>query len=158
LRPEKLNPIITDVLELLQPQIARNNIDLRVSLDEQAGLAMLDESSIRGALMNLMINAVDAMLHGGVLTITSARTAETLEVRISDTGRGIAEQELKNIFEPFYTTKEQGLGLGMPYANKIIEQHGGSITVDSKLGEGTTIRVTLPAAQQKAQENANDVD
>lgn len=153
LRRENLNPIIIDVLELLRPQITRNKIDLRLSLDDQASLGLLDHSSIRGALMNLIINAVDAMPSGGVLTITSEHTADTLEIKIIDTGRGIAEQELKNIFEPFYTTKEQGLGLGMPYANKIVEQHGGNITVDSRLGEGTTIRVALPAAQEKV----NDV-
>jgi signal transduction histidine kinase len=70
-----------------------------------------------------------------------------VRLEIADTGPGIGEEESKKIFEPFYTTKEQGLGLGMPYAKKIIEQHDGTISLNSRPGEGTTISITLPAAQ-----------
>ena len=143
-----LNRIVNDVLELLRPHITANKVDVRLSLSEQAASGMIDESSMRGALMNLILNSVEAMPEGGTLTITSERKDDTLRLEIVDTGRGISEEEAKNIFEPFYTTKEQGLGLGMPYARKIIEQHGGSISVDSRIGEGTKIRVTLPAERK----------
>jgi signal transduction histidine kinase len=81
------------------------------------------------------------------LRIATSQAGETVQLQISDTGPGIGEEDAKKIFEPFYTTKEQGLGLGMPYASKIVEQHGGIISVASKLGEGTTVSITLPAAK-----------
>ena len=144
-----LNQIARDVLELLRPQIIANRIEVTLSLSEQAASAMIDESSIRGTLMNLILNAVEAMPNGGRLSVTSYHAEETLHLEITDTGHGMSEEEAKNIFEPFYTTKEQGLGLGMPYAKKIIEQHGGTISVSSRLGEGTTISIALPAARQE---------
>jgi len=147
-RSANLNQIVNDVLDLLRPQITANDIDVHVSLNETAAPAMIDESSMRGALMNLILNAVEAMPEGGRLTITSDRNEQGLRLEISDTGHGISEEAVKDIFEPFYTTKEQGLGLGMPYAKKIIEQHGGNITCDSRPGEGTTIRIVLPAPEE----------
>lgn len=150
---KNLNQVINDILELLQPQITANQIDVRLALTEHTPSAMIDESSMRGALMNLILNAVEAMPGGGTLTITSQRTGDTLSLEIADTGRGISEEEVRNIFEPFYTTKEQGLGLGMPYARKIIEQHGGTITVASQPGEGTKISIALPV-EQKDPDNA----
>jgi len=142
-----LNEIVTDVLELLRPQLTANRVEVRLSTGEHPAYAMLDESSMRGALMNLMLNAIEAMREGGTLTITVDHRDESLRLEIADTGPGIAEEEAKKIFEPFYTTKEQGLGLGMPYAKKIIEQHDGTISLNSRPGEGTTISITLPTAQ-----------
>ena len=144
-----LNQIIHDILELLRARVIANTIEVRLSLDEQNVSWMIDESSMRGALMNLIVNAIEAMPAGGTLSIASHWTYGKLQLEIADTGHGIGEEEMKNIFEPFYTTKEQGLGLGMPYAKKIIEQHGGSIAIDSEPGAGTTIRVTLPASLQE---------
>jgi two-component system, NtrC family, sensor kinase len=148
LQSGNLNEIINDILELLRPQLAANKVEVRLSLDRQPAHAMLDQSSMRGALMNLILNSIEAMSGGGTLSIALERTGETLRLEIADTGRGIAEEEVKKIFEPFYTTKEQGLGLGMPYARKIIEQHGGTISLSSRIGEGTTISIVLPAAQK----------
>jgi signal transduction histidine kinase len=142
-----LNQLVNDVLELLRPQLTANKIEVRLSIDQQAAYAMLDESSLRGALMNLMLNAIEAMKDGGTLSIAIEHMDQSLRLEIADTGHGINEDEAKKIFEPFYTTKEQGLGLGMPYAKKIIEQHGGTISLNSRLGEGTTIAILLPAVQ-----------
>jgi signal transduction histidine kinase len=144
-----LNQLVKDVLELLRPQLTANNVEVRLSLDQQAAYARLDQSSLRGALINLMLNAIEAMKDGGTLSISIAHTGEALLLEIADTGHGISEDEVKKIFEPFYTTKEQGLGLGMPYAKKIIEQHGGTISLNSRPGEGTTISIALPAAEQE---------
>ncbi|HKY44376.1 MAG TPA: ATP-binding protein [Pyrinomonadaceae bacterium] len=147
--PGDLNQITRDVLELIQPQIMANEVEVRLSLSEQAALAMIDESSMRGALMNLIVNAVEAMPEGGTLNITSERSGDKLQLLIADTGKGISDEEAKKIFEPFYTTKEKGLGLGMPYARKIIEQHSGTISFSSQPAEGTTIRVALPVAEER---------
>jgi len=142
-----LTQLVNDVLELVRPQLTANKVEVRLSMDQQPAYAMLDQSSLRGALMNLMLNAIEAMREGGTLSIAIDHTGEWLRLEIADTGHGISEEEAKKIFEPFYTTKEQGLGLGMPYAKKIIEQHGGTISLNSRPGEGTTISIVLPAAQ-----------
>src|SRR5688572_6784024 len=149
LRPGDLNQIINNVLELLHPQSTANKVEVRFSPDKQTATAMIDESSMRGALMNLVLNAIEAMPQGGTLSIAIDQTDETLRLEIADTGPGIGEEEAKNIFEPFYTTKAQGLGLGMPYAKKIIEQHGGTISLNSVAGDGTRISIALPAAQKE---------
>jgi signal transduction histidine kinase len=146
-----LNQIINDILELLRSQVTANQIEVRLSLDEQNASWMIDESSMRGALMNLIVNAIEAMPEGGTLSIDSKWTEETLQLEITDTGGGIADDQIKKIFEPFYTTKEQGLGLGLPYAKKIIEEHGGSVSLNTKSGEGTTIRITLPANREEVE-------
>ena len=148
-----LNEMINDVLELVRPQLTANDVRVELSLDQHA-YGMLDDASIRGALMNLVLNAIEAMRDGGTLSIATRQTGETVELEISDTGRGIGEEEARKIFEPFYTTKEQGLGLGMPYVKRVIEQHGGSVLVHSRLGEGTTISIKLPAAQKEAAADA----
>ena len=149
LRSANLNQAINDILELLRPQLTANNVEVRLSTGQQTAYAMLDESSMRGALMNLILNAIEAMPQGGTLSITIDQTNETLRIEIADTGPGIGEEEAKKIFEPFYTTKEQGLGLGMPYARKVIEQHGGTISLSSQPGKGTTISIALPAVQKE---------
>ena len=145
---EDLNQIVTDILELLRPQLEANQVEVRLSIGEQATYAMLDGTSMRGALMNLMLNAIEAMPDGGILSIAVNRSDEMLRLEIADTGHGISEDEAKKIFEPFYTTKEQGLGLGMPYAKKIIDQHGGTMSLSSQPGKGTTISIILPAGKE----------
>jgi signal transduction histidine kinase len=149
LHSEDLNQIVNDILELLRPQLKANQVKVRLSSEAQPAYAMLDQTSLRGALMNLMLNAIEAMPDGGTLSIVLHQSEESLRLEIADTGRGIGEAEAKKIFEPFYTTKEQGLGLGMPYAKKIIDQHGGTISVSSQPGKGTTISLVLAAAQKE---------
>jgi signal transduction histidine kinase len=81
---------------------------------------------------------------GGILSITTATAGETLSLEIKDTGSGMTAERVKKIFEPFNSDKSGGLGLGMPYAKKIIEEHGGDIRVDSSPGEGTRVWINLP--------------
>jgi signal transduction histidine kinase len=145
---EDLNQILTDILELLRPQLEANRVEVRLSIGEQPTYAMLDGSSMRGALMNLMLNGIEAMPDGGILSIAVNQSDEMLRLEIADTGHGIGEDEVKKFFEPFYTTKEQGLGLGMPYAKKIIDQHGGTMSLSSQPGKGTTISIMLLAAKE----------
>lgn len=148
-RSENLNLIINDVLDLLQPQLTTNKVEVQLALGPQPLYVCVDNSSMRGALMNLTLNAIEAMPQGGTLSITARQTDDTVRLEITDTGLGMSEEEVKKILEPFYTTKERGLGLGMSYAKKIIDQHGGAISINSQPGEGTTISVTLPAGQQE---------
>ena len=142
--PHDLNQIIRDTLQLAAPQLTATRVEIELALAEPSAVATVDESSMRAVLMNLVINAVQAMSGGGRLRVESRVQPSSVIVRITDSGPGMDRQQMERIFEPFYTTKSQGLGLGMAYAKKIVEQHGGIIRVDSRRGEGTTIEIDVP--------------
>jgi signal transduction histidine kinase len=144
-----LNEVAPDVVQLLSTEISANNIDTKLELDSSPVAGMLDEASIRAATLNLVLNAVQAMSSGGQLAISTGKADDKLWMEIKDTGAGMSHEQIKQIFEPFNTTKSRGLGLGMPYAHKIIQQHGGQITVDSELGRGTQVRIELPANERR---------
>jgi signal transduction histidine kinase len=109
-----------------------------------------DRQQLRQVFLNLTTNASDAMPEGGRLTVRAQAdlTLEHVVVEFIDSGEGIAESDLKKIWQPFYTTKPEGkgTGLGLPICSRIIEEHGGEISLQSKLGKGTTVRVALPIA------------
>jgi signal transduction histidine kinase len=140
-----LNGVATDVIQLLSTEISSHRIETDLQLDSAPVAGMLDEPSIRAATLNLVLNAVQAMPNGGHLKISTGSTRENLWMNIDDTGVGMSADQIKALFEPFKTTKSRGLGLGMPYAQKIILQHGGKIAVDSQKGRGTHVRIELPA-------------
>ena len=140
-----LNRVIADVIQLLDSQISANRIEVKLDLFNANLRGMLDEASIRAALLNLVLNAVQSMPGGGRLSISSGLDGDILWLKITDTGSGMSQKQIDHIFEPFHTTKSRGLGLGMPYAQKIIVQHGGNISIKSRLGEGTQIKIELPS-------------
>jgi two-component system sensor histidine kinase HydH len=140
-----LNEVAKDVVQLLSTEVSAHNIETQFDLNTDAVTGMLDEASIRAATLNLMLNAVQAMSTGGRLTVSTGRNDRKLWMSIRDTGAGMSPDQIKQIFEPFNTTKSRGLGLGMPYAQKIIQQHGGQIVVDSRPGSGTQVKIELPA-------------
>jgi PAS domain S-box-containing protein len=147
-----LNRIVLDSLALLEPQLKANNISVKLSLDEPRGEAMLDEASMRSTLINLLLNSIQAMPGGGELAVSVTASDGALEVLIADTGCGMTEEQVRNVFEPFYTTKSHGLGLGMSFASLVIERHGGSVSVESRVNEGTRIKITLPSEGEMANE------
>ena len=151
LRPAELNSVVNAVLKLLHAQISANKITVKVDQGDSNPTAMLDEACVRAAFLNLLLNAVEAMPTGGTLSITTATAGGMLSLVITDTGSGMSEERVKKIFEPFNSDKPSGLGLGMPYAKKIIEEHGGNITVESKLGEGTRVSINLPAEKNESE-------
>ena len=140
-----LNDVAQDVVQLLSTEITANHIETQLELAPSPVAGMLDEPSIRAATLNLVLNGVQAMHDGGRLCICTGRTGGKLWMEIKDTGAGMSPAQVKAIFEPFHTTKSRGLGLGMSYAQKIIQQHGGHITVESQQGKGTQVRIELPA-------------
>ena len=151
LRPVELNSVVNAVLKLLQAQISANGVMVQFDHGDSNPTAMLDEACIRAAFLNLLLNAVEAMPTGGTLSITSATAGGTLSLVIKDTGSGMSEERVKKIFEPFNSDTASGLGLGMPYAKKIIEEHGGNITVESQPGEGTRVSINLPAQKNESE-------
>jgi PAS domain S-box-containing protein len=143
--PVDLNRLVADAIRMLESQIRAGNIALKTDLCRGVTVAMLDEPSLRSALLNLFLNAIQAMPGGGDLRISTIREDGWIQLRVTDTGCGIDEERLGSLFEPFNTTKSRGLGLGLPYSKKVIDEHGGQITVESQKGTGTCVEVMLPA-------------
>jgi PAS domain S-box-containing protein len=144
-RPVDLNGVVRKVCQLLQPQINAHRIDERLELADPEVPTLLDETSITSALINLTLNAIQSMPEGGRLTVKTSRVNGTSQLTIADTGCGMTSEQIAKVFEPFYSTKTQGLGLGMPYAKKVIEQHHGAIHIESREQAGTQIVIQLPA-------------
>lgn len=147
-KPGNLNEIINDMLFFYKSTFEEHNIGLNILLSPDLPLVSLDHSLIKQALINIIINAVQSMESGGLLTVESMTRKEDNAVYavvvVNDTGAGIPEDLMKNIFDPFYTTKIHGLGLGLSLTRRIVESHGGEITVDSAEGIGSTFTISLP--------------
>lgn len=147
LRRVELDSVISGALQLLKSQVTASRVRVRLDLNGPSPIAMIDEASLQAALLNLLLNAVQAMPEGGELNISRDTLGETLRVVISDTGSGMSAEQVARIFEPFQSTKSRGLGLGMPYARKVLQEHQGTIVVDSDLGKGTHVTIELPATE-----------
>jgi two-component system, sporulation sensor kinase E len=144
LRLTSLNEIVLKTIELLQPELDNRDIAVKPRLARQLPLAPLDPGQIQQVLVNLAKNAMQAMTRGGTLTFQTGEGADGAWVNVSDTGGGIPQEQINRIFEPFYTTKKKGSGLGLMIVQRIVRAHGGRIEVESHLGRGTTFRVWLP--------------
>lgn len=139
-----LNDVINDVITLLRPHLKEKNIQLNLHLDPNLGAVTLDKIQMTQVVFNLIINAIEAMNSKGVLTVTSAGVKKDIRIKITDTGKGIAAEDLKKIFEPFHSSKTMtGSGLGLSVAQGIIQSFGGRIEVDSNLNKGTTFTIIL---------------
>jgi two-component system, sporulation sensor kinase E len=149
LREGDLNALIRELVEFMRYELeaARIACDLRLARDLPD--IRYDERYIKQALLNLVKNAVAAMPSGGTLTIRTESAADEVKLTIADTGIGIPEENLPKIFEPYFTTKESGSGLGLTLVFKIIKEHRGEITVKSKEGEGTAFTIVLPVPQKE---------
>ncbi|HKP13212.1 MAG TPA: ATP-binding protein [Blastocatellia bacterium] len=143
-RRADLNATLRDALSLLEPQTLAKRIRLTLDLSPNGAAACFDEAAMRSSVINLLLNAIQAMPDGGSLRVATAGGEGEVSLTVTDDGCGMSDEQLKNMFEPFYTTKSQGLGLGMSFAARVIEQHGGSVRVDSRVGQGTRVEITLP--------------
>jgi signal transduction histidine kinase len=143
-KPLVLRDLIENILNLSNEQAIQQGI--AIILDEQSQIPIIqaDIEQIKSCFSNLIFNAQQAMPNGGNLTITFSNRNEGAEVKIMDTGVGIAPENLEKIFEPYFSTKETGTGLGLALVKRIIEAHYGTIKVESSLGEGTIFRVWFP--------------
>jgi two-component system sensor histidine kinase AtoS len=128
----------------MQQRLAVRDIELRLEGDSDIGPVALHQNSFRRVLLNLLNNAVEAMPHGGVLTLRGQRLAAHVRLEISDTGGGIPVEQQPLLFSPFHSTKPEGTGLGLYLVREIVSAHQGDITVTSAPGQGTTFTVTLP--------------
>lgn len=146
-----LNGIIERTLSILNSQIVKRNIGVDAALDRALPALTADKKLLQQLLWNLILNALQAMEPGGRLGVsTSARNGSAI-VTICDTGRGIPEGDRMNVFKPFFTTKHQGTGLGLTISRRIVEQHGGTLLLESVERVGTTCTVTLPVTHEKGE-------
>lgn len=145
-----VHDLCSRVLELLRPLASKRAVELKLLPAEGDCAAAVDYNHIQQAISNLVMNAVQAMPSGGVVTVQLSGVArDTLVLSVSDTGMGIAEEHLGRIFEPFFTTQGagQGTGLGLSITEGIVKDHGGTIIVTSEVGRGSTFTLRLPRAQ-----------
>ncbi|MBC8208260.1 MAG: two-component sensor histidine kinase [Desulfobulbaceae bacterium] len=146
LHPGDLNKIVGRGVNFLGPQIAEKNIQLDLQLSDDLDLLFLDEEMLYRALLNIMINGIQAMEDGGVLHVQTLVQTDTgnAVVVIGDTGKGMSQEQIEQIFKPFYTDKNRGTGLGLAIAHNIIDHHNGTIEVNSQEGKGSQFSIILP--------------
>ena len=135
-----------DALRLIEVQATEKRVETRVETEGELRPVMADKDTLRSVFTNLVINSLQAIDgEGGNIVIRIINDEHGLaRVEITDTGRGIAPEDISKVFEPYYSTKETGTGLGLPIVRKVIEDHGGTVSVSSKLGGGTTFTIALP--------------
>jgi PAS domain S-box-containing protein len=144
-----LNEVVRETLELLRPELDNRRLSVQEKLARRLATARIDAGQIKQALVNLVKNAMQAMSPGGTLTIETGQNTEEVWVSVGDTGGGIAPDQVNLIFEPFYTTKKKGTGLGLMIVQRIVRQHGGHIELESRLGQGAMFRIWLPHREKQ---------
>jgi signal transduction histidine kinase len=140
---ENLNTIVRDILEILRPEMEKKDIRLVSDFYPHPIVGRLNKHLLKVALAHLVRNAIEATPHGEI-RVTTAMERNLAELVIQDTGRGMAKEVVERVFEPFYTTKVGGSGLGMVFVHQIVEEHRGEIALDSQVGKGTKVTIRLP--------------
>jgi signal transduction histidine kinase len=144
--PQDLGTAVQAWTQEWQDRIAAHGVRLQLVGLTDLGHAVFHANTLRRVVLNLVQNAVDAMPQGGTLTLEGQRTATQVQLHVRDTGSGIPAEQLAHIFEPLYTTKPEGTGLGLYIVQEIMAAHAGHVTVESAIGQGTTFTLTLPQA------------
>jgi len=139
-----INELVSDMVDFYSPQTHSHSITVRQSLHNEPLICKVDADMLKQVILNLFINAQQAMSDGGELMIRTGRQKKDALIQISDTGSGIAPDKLPHIFDAYYSSRPHGSGLGLPTVKKIIEAHNGTIRVDSELGKGTSFTIRLP--------------
>ncbi len=141
--PVSVNELIEELLFFGEKFAAKRGVEVRSEL--ATGLVSIsgNPNQLRQAFLNLILNAVNAMQNGGVLTVATSMAGDGVRITFSDTGEGIPEEVKSRLFEPFFTTRDTGTGLGLSITKRIVEDHGGRITIESEVGKGTTVILNL---------------
>ncbi len=146
-QPVDINAILQELTTLLQAEWQAKGVALTARLDPALPVTKGDEQMLRRAFMNLIVNACQAMPHGGPVTISAEPETEALlKVTIADTGVGIPPEDVERIFKMYYTTKQEGTGIGLALVRRVVDLHHGSIEIHSTVGQGTNVIVRLPSA------------
>jgi signal transduction histidine kinase len=140
----QLEEIIEKNLSFIRPELEKKGIQIQDNLNGRSFKLRADLDLLYRAFLNILINAIQSMQDGGTIDIKVQEARDTYQIEIEDTGCGISEENVDKIFNPFFTTKEKGSGLGLSIVRKIIEGHRGTIDIQSREGEGTKVEVQLP--------------
>ncbi len=147
---QDVSEILGSLLDFLGPELAAAHIEVERDLAAAAPGVKGDEGQLRAVFLNLLRNSREAMPGGGVVRVRAGAADGAVQVQVSDTGRGIPPGDLTRIFEPFYSTKERGTGLGLAFVQQVVRDHGGTVTCESELGRGTTFTIRLPVQADEA--------
>ena len=150
LKPQSLNALVTEAARFLKPELEDRCITTRLILEEKLPMVRVDGDQMKQAFYNLIKNAFQATATAGRLTITTESDEYEVRVRVADTGKGISRESMGRIFEPYYTTKASGTGLGLLIVRRIVREHGGELAVTSEADVGTTITIHLPRGPKPA--------
>lgn len=142
--PTNLADLVDEQVDFFRPTAAQAHIDINVYIPPDLPPLLLDRELFKQALLNLMLNAQQAMPEGGTLTIQAEARPDAVCLALIDTGQGMTPEVLAKLFKPFFSTKAAGNGLGLPTVRKIVQVHGGRIDVQSEVGRGTKFTITLP--------------
>jgi signal transduction histidine kinase len=145
LKSTDLGELLKETIEFIKPEAQVQNVHLHLSIDRDLPKILADYGQLRHALMNLLINAIQAMPGGGDILVRGYKGPAGIQIAVKDSGCGIPRENLSKLFDPYFTTKIRGFGLGLSIVERIVQEHGGSITVDSDIGKGATFTIGLPA-------------
>jgi len=143
-----LNETISQGISFMESLFAATGVKVETILDDSLPAINGDEGQLWQAVLNLVRNAIEAMPNGGKLTLRTARVRFGVALTVSDTGKGMTEEEHQQIFKPFFSTKPSGTGLGLPLVQQVVAEHGGTIRCESAPGQGTTFIIELPCAEE----------
>lgn len=143
LQPVRLSGLVKEVLDLVQGTLIQKHIQVELAFAESDEL-LVDPGQMKQVFLNLLLNSVEAMERTGRITISTIQQNGHLKVVMNDTGPGIAKNDLQHVFDPFYTTKPGGTGLGLSVVHSIVREHGGRVAIQSEVGRGTTVQMYLP--------------
>lgn len=144
LKPSNICGTIREILELMSNDFLKRKIKTTEQSEDHDLIVNIDTGQIKQVLFNILLNAIDAMPEGGSIYVSAKSTNNKIEICIADEGVGISKENLKNIFNPFFTTKDEGTGLGLAICHNIIKNHNGTIEIESEENKGTNVRIKLP--------------
>lgn len=143
LQPVRLSGMVSETLDFLQGSLLQKQIQVETAF-ARSDEVLADAAQLKQVFLNILLNSLEAMDCPGRITIATAQVDGVVTIAIADTGPGIAKKDLQRVFDPFYTTKSSGTGLGLSVVHSIVQEHGGRVALQSELGRGTTVHITLP--------------
>lgn len=144
LAPVDLNEKLRMLVEFHEPELRDAGISLRLFAGAGVGEIAVDWDHLQAAVVNLIRNAKEAMPQGGEILVSTSAEPGAVTIRVTDTGAGIAPELQARVFEPYFSTKKTGTGLGLPTVRRVVEEHGGTLTMQSEIGKGTQFSIRLP--------------
>ena len=149
--PHDLNSLVRDAAEFLGPELKSRNILLELDLTPGLPILEVDQDQLKQAFYNIVKNSSEAMKQGGLLKIRTGADSEWVNIRFADTGGGMTQEAMARIFEPYFTTKQSGSGLGLMITQRIVRAHGGEVVIESDPGNGLKITLRLPRHDRQVQ-------